>query len=980
MWRRVSYYRDRVPGAGQMRKSSHYVVLFLGLLMVPQVHAGSDLPPGTPPYTRFSPTIKVYPQNFAIAEDRDSIVYMGNYDGVLSFDGELWRLTPLPNHELVRALAYDGHARVYVGGFDEFGYIDHDAAGQPVFHDLVKAFGGAIKKRNFEDIWSIALGSRGVFFVALHDVFMYDPATGRTRTWHYPGRFGAIVNYHGDIVLQFRGRGLERYHAGKWEMLPGGEHFKRLVERFIPLASGGLLALASGGRWAVCQDGRVVPFQVPRGFPASSHFFNGLVLNDRTLVLASNDGSLYFLSADGSRSRRMHLEDGTLSDILRGNDGGLLVVGDQALYHVLWPSAWTQVEEVNGLSGSLSKAVQWHGDWYMLTGAGVFRALRGPSDEPFHYRRLDWTDHEAWDLLPIDDEHALLAESYAVFEIDNGKARAITHDHLYPRDFLRSRFHAGRIYVGDGSGVAALVGSGGRWRLALDDERMKGLNVDTMVEAAPDTLWIGTERGGVRRLRLNADGTAIVGQRAFGKQDGIDYGNGPQGGDVAQLSDGNLIATTAAGEFRWNGSRFVRDGLDGLDRLRKPGEWLTIRTRGDDAWAYSDENVYHRPGKSRPWRKEPIGQIRHGAIQDLALLPDGRAMLVTMDVILRYKPLSYAVHGVAPHVLLRAVELTRADGSHTYLPLHAKAPVQIPEEGSQLTFNFALPDYSGHQSALYSARLKGFEPRYSKWASESTFTYSQLRPADYAFHVRGRDAAGQITSARPFRFAILPRWYASTWGISLWLFLLVLAVLSLAALFVRFRTRKLAAEKERLEAMVTERTAELEAANRQLDTMAHLDGLTGIPNRRRMDDYLEQVWEQCSERRRPLSVLVIDVDRFKDYNDRNGHVAGDLFLKELTATLSHCLRRHEDFLARYGGEEFLVVLPGGDADTALELAEIMRGEVAAREGPTISVGVATAVPTSDLTITRLIREADAALYRAKAQGRNRVVAADAAAR
>lgn len=958
---------------GEMKKAGRFAVLLLGLLVVSQARAGAGPPAGIPPYTRFVPNLNVYPQNFAVAEDGNSIVYVGNYDGVLSFDGERWRLIPLPNQEVVRALAYDGHDRVYVGGYNEFGYIDRDAAGQPVFHDLVKLFGDLIKKKDFADIWDIDIAPQGVFFVALHRVFLYDPANGHVKAWQYAGRFGSIVNYRGQVILQFRGRGLERYSKGRWEMIAGGQHFKHLIERFVPLASGGLLALASSGGWEVYRNGHTVPFAVPHGFPASSHFLQGLALNDSTLALASDNGSLYFLSADGKRSNRMLLADGTLSGMIRANDGGLLVVGDQALYHVLWPTAWTMVKERNGLSGSLSKAVQWHGDWFILTGAGVFRALAGSPDKPFHYRRLDWTNHEAWDLLPLDDTHALLAESYSVMEISDGEARPITHDHLYPRAFLRSRFHSGRIYVGNDSGVATLVRSGKRWRLALDDESMKGLGVDTMAETASDELWIGTQRGGVRLLRLNKAGTRIIGQQSFGKGDGIDYGNGLRGGDVTLLPDGRLIATTDGGEFRWDGHRFVRDDLGGLDSLRKPGEWLSISARGSEVWAYSDESVYRRAGQSQPWRKEPIGQIRHGAIQSLSLLPGGQALLVTMNVILRYKPLAYAVHRIVPHVLLRGVELTRSDGSHAYLPLHSKEPVQIPEEGSRLTFDFALPDYTGHRSALYSVRLENIEPGFSKWASNSTYTYSQLRPADYSFDVRGRDAAGQVTSTRPFRFTILPKWYASEWASILWIVLLVLASVSVALLFVRFRTRKLAAEKNLLETMVAERTAELETANRQLDTIAHLDGLTGIPNRRRMDDYLEQVWQQSLERQRPLSVLVIDVDRFKDYNDLNGHVSGDLFLKTLTSTLSHCLRRSEDFLARYGGEEFLVVLPGADTDKAHELAEHMRQEVETGEGPTISVGVATAVPSPEWTITKLIREADAALYQAKSEGRNRVV-------
>lgn len=950
--------------------------MLAGVLLCPQVHAGNPPLPGIPPYTRFAPNLNVFPQNFAVSEDRNSIVYVGNYDGVLSFDGERWRLIPMPNHELVRSLAYDGHRRIYVGGYDEFGYIDHNAAGQPVFHDLVSAFKGLLKKPDFEDIWSVDVSPDGVFFVALRQVFLYDPGTDQVKIWRYPGRFGAIVNYRGHVVLQFRGRGLEEYRDGRWQLLPGGEGLKHLVDRLVPIGGHGLLALSANGSWRVYRDGQVRPFPVPEGLPAPSHFFAGKELSDGTLALSSDNGSLYFLSADRRHSSRIHLADGALSDLLVANDGGLLVIGDQALFHVQWPTAWTLVNETNGLSGTLHRAVEWGGNWYVLSGAGVYEAIAGSADRLLHFGHLKWSDHAAWDLLPLDRQRALLAESYAVMEIRGGKARAITSEHLYPRVLLRSRFDPDRVYVGTESGLATLIRSGGRWRLGLNDEGMHGLRVNSIVEVAPGHLWLGSERGGIRSLTIGRHGRHVVAAKTFGARNGLRYGSGPHGGDVAALPDGTLIVSTAKGEYRWNGERFVADGLGGLESLRKPGQWLTIAARSGDTWAFGEDNVYHRAGKSQPWKTEPIGRIRHGAIQHINLLANGAAMLVTTDAILHYAPLQHPVHRVDPHVLLRGVKLTRPDGSQESLPLYPRVPVRLAKGAGALTFDFALPDYTGHHVSLYSARLADMETRFSAWAPNAGYTYSQLKPADYSFYLRGRDSGGSITSIRPFRFSVLPDWYASQWARVLWAALLALVALLVAGGLVRFRTRKLAAEKGLLEAMVAERTAELEAANRQLESMAHLDGLTGIPNRRRMDDYLEQVWQQCVERQRPLSVLVLDVDRFKDYNDRHGHVAGDLFLKKLTETLSHCLRRSEDFLARYGGEEFLVVLPGANAATAFDLAEHMRAEVeAGNHGATISVGLATAVPTPELSIIKLISRADRALYEAKATGRNRVVAA-----
>jgi len=162
--------------------------------------------------------------------------------------------------------------------------------------------------------------------------------------------------------------------------------------------------------------------------------------------------------------------------------------------------------------------------------------------------------------------------------------------------------------------------------------------------------------------------------------------------------------------------------------------------------------------------------------------------------------------------------------------------------------------------------------------------------------------------------------------------------------------------------------------------MAHIDVLTGIPNRRRLDEYLGVVWEQCGDRGRPLSLLAIDVDRFKDFNDKQGHLAGDELLKQLALVLGHCLRRSEDLLARYGGEEFLAVLPGADLAVATTLAEKMRVEMEhSGLGATISIGVASRVPDASASLTELVARADAALYVAKKSGRNRVEVAYAAA-
>lgn len=165
-----------------------------------------------------------------------------------------------------------------------------------------------------------------------------------------------------------------------------------------------------------------------------------------------------------------------------------------------------------------------------------------------------------------------------------------------------------------------------------------------------------------------------------------------------------------------------------------------------------------------------------------------------------------------------------------------------------------------------------------------------------------------------------------------------------------------------------------------LENLAWVDGLTGIPNRRRFDQMLENEWQRAMRGQTPLSLLLMDLDGFKTFNDRHGHLAGDDCLKTVARALAHITHRASDLVCRYGGEEFACLLPGTDAAGARHVAETMRlqvGQLAIPLAPhegyghvTLSLGMATLIPERDADARALLAMADAALYRAKAGGRN----------
>ncbi|WOD40760.1 diguanylate cyclase domain-containing protein [Nodosilinea sp. E11] len=182
-----------------------------------------------------------------------------------------------------------------------------------------------------------------------------------------------------------------------------------------------------------------------------------------------------------------------------------------------------------------------------------------------------------------------------------------------------------------------------------------------------------------------------------------------------------------------------------------------------------------------------------------------------------------------------------------------------------------------------------------------------------------------------------------------------------------------------LEQRVELRNQELVQLNQELQRLAHVDGLTQAANRRYFDSFLAQEWQRLAREQQPLSLLMCDADYFKSFNDTYGHQAGDRCLQQLAQVFQQAIHRPADLVARYGGEEFAIVLPHTDLMGAIHLAQSICAAVRALSIPhknspleqiTISIGIATAIPSAIYQTRDLVAAADQALYLAKEKGRN----------
>jgi diguanylate cyclase (GGDEF)-like protein len=945
------------------------IFFWVALVTVNDMAAAAEIV-GSPPYFRFASDLDSTPQNFAIAQDSKGIVYVGNADGVIEFDGERWAITHLNNREIVRSVAIDANDRVYVGGYGSFGYLQRDPAGTSHFIDLTPKFKTALAGREFADIWNTLITTEGVYFRALRDVFFWDPRTDQARLWHHDGKFGHIARYHGETLLQFRGEGIKRRRADDWLSLPETKMLVNNIYGLIPTFDGGLLTIGSDGKWFKLKDNNVTIVNMPVGMPSSDNFQRGLALNDGSIALTKGDGQLYIVDRNLRFERHFKIDPGFLAGLAPAVDGGFWTSVDGAIYRIHWPAPWTVLNRDHGTLGDLSAVASWNKHSYILGSGGTQKMLPQPSGLPT-FEPANWSAQVAYDLIEIDSQRALFADSYQLFLVANNKATTVSTETFYPRRFWRSTYRPSRIFVGTESGLRSVDVQGEKLTLSLADPQTLEVLIDSIAEISATELWFGTERSGLWHVQLDSTGT-ILQQTQIDSTSGLRLGIIPTAA-VTRLDDGSLIVSTEFGFFKFTDGRFVADDLFGLEAKRGKEELLRIvKGSHNDLWAFSGNHLWRRRANST-WIEQPIQGLKHGEIQAIDRLADGNQAVVTTQSILINDPAQQAPSSHPPKVLLRTVARVLADGTEQLMPLQPVTPAAFAYGDFGLRFAFALPEFTQSSERMYQGRLVGYETQFSNWSRARGYTYSRLSPGAYSMQIRARDGDGNISEIVPYDLIILPPWYRTWWAYMLWAMGAATLLWQSTRWFIGRRTLRLANDKKRLETTVAERTQELASANARLEKMAHLDGLTGIANRRRLDEYLTTIWNQSRERDRPLAVIVIDVDHFKKFNDTHGHLAGDELLKNLVPQLLHCLRRTEDLIARYGGEEFLAILPGADTIIANKVAEAMREAVEQSElGATVSIGVASAIPNGG-DAAELVQAADRALYQAKNNGRNRVV-------
>lgn len=925
----------------------------------------------TPPIARYKVELDSYPQNFALQQAPDGKVYIGNHGGLGTFDGSRWSLSELPNYDVVRALAVAPNGRVYVGGQGLIGYFTPDSRGQLNYTDLTSRLSDQLPADELGSVRAVLLHEGRVYFRSRRHLVRFHEADARIRAWSTPTAFLSMGIWRGQLVAHERGRGL---------VMLGEEARPRLLPDSASLqASSSLIALddqrlmiIGAQRWLVYDGVGLQSLAVPEDMPSAQQIRSAARLSESEVVLASSMGAIHIFEPDSGALRSIQLTPENLNSVARGRDGAILAASNDELFHLRWPSGIGSIGEDEGLRGSLWALQRWGDRWIGVTDAGFQELIReevGVRVEP-----LNWTHEDAWAVLPWDEQRALLAAGGAIWWKDGQIMREVLPPEPKAKLLVRSPHDPNLVFVATFDGLHVLRFEQGQWRRL---NTITGPNVGQIQAISREELWLGTVNDGIQRLRFSEDFQTLEAQQRFGADDGLKLD--PTGGaSIFADGAGGWVVSTEHAFYRVQDGAFEATDLDGLAQLRDAGEPVNLAVGPDGTrWAFSYKHIYRFDSEAQRWIRESTGQIRHGAIDHVAFEDDASALFSAGRKIIKVQATPpERVHPPTP-IQLRSIQHI-SDSGHRVLLDHG-SKLSFPHGGFSLSIRYSIPDIGDPGAVKYRAVMSGGEVWDQGWSTNGGLALFDLNAGTYVLQVQGRDSQGNISSLPPIPVEVRPPWYGTTWvragGLLIFLGLVIVCVW----LFTNLRTRRINRLRQRLQRLVQKRTDELAQANAQLHALAHRDPLTNAANRRRLNEYLQDAWQHAQQTNSALSLLAIDVDNFKSYNDQHGHMAGDQMLISVVGAIEAAMQHKAGLLARFGGDEFIVVLPGTSLEEASDIADEACRQVEAGEyASTVTIGVACAWPDEDeySSTDALTRAADVALYAAKRAGKNCVRRAD----
>lgn len=829
-----------------MRRAICLLIVALSFPMgaIGQAPASSGTVPGAPYFfehfaSEMLPAVpdQDFPQNFAVTQDAQGLVYVANNNGVLQYDGVAWRVIEVS--QWVRSLATDAQGTVYVGAIGDLGYLEAGPKGSLRYASLLEFI--PEEDRDFTEIWATLATRDGVYFQSRERLFRWD---GREmRVWRSRGDgFHTAFSVRGQLFVREIRQGLKTVVGNDLRFVPGGEDF-RPVFMMVPYdAKRILIGMRSG---FVVYDGRTfepLPTAFDHRLNTDLKLYHGAALPDGTFALATHGGGVLIMNRRGHIVQQLNeassFPENWVNYVFTDRQGGLwAALNAKGVVRADVPSQLTVFDKRHGLDGFIHAYVRHEGRLLVATSTGLFVERDSLVDLTTQARFRPVTvfsksgeavSSAVWSFFRADDGLLLAATGLGVAEYRQGSfyllsanpEPAVPINALWGGDWSANRTQ-NPVFVGRQDGLSMLWLTPGGWRF----QKVPGVagEVRSIVgEPGRRVLWVSDNDRQVWRLSFEA--SALRPQiRTFGPEQGL-----PAKVNV-NLVFREPLFVSHRGAYRLNrlaqrpADRFEQAAFLDVRLGEERSLWSVHAAPGHaEAWLVYDthvEAVRRRAGGAFVRRRPAV--LRFPKVMNAQALvdPDGRAWLSNGVALLRYDPYVQKPYTAPFHVLVRRITTAETDSLiYDGAPVPKGSVAVFDHKQGNLRVEVAAPTYNLSDLTEYRFWLEGSKEGWTEWTRVPRRIFPNLWEGRYTLRVQARNAQGVMAIEAAYAFRLLPPWYRTWWSYALF----TSFVLSLIMLLLHHRqvveenkrVREQARELAR-ERLVKER---LQLANQQLQT------------------------------------------------------------------------------------------------------------------------------------------------------------------
>ena len=760
---------------------------------------------GRPFLTNYSPNLyDANPQNWDIVQDNRGVMYFGNTEGVLEYDGYNWRLIKLPNNSVVRTLACDRNGRVWIGGSGEFGYLAPDDTGKMSYVSLV----GKIhpeEERDFNDVWGTYVHNDDIYFSTFSKNFRYSGDSVYVNIPLDSNRFEFLIALDNSILKWVGGKGLFKKEADEFIMLPGSEILQNNgIADIHPFNETGIMILTRRREFFLYdgQSMKRLEYEAmdeirqynPRRF---------LPLPNDQMAIGTLNGGIFIVGSNGKILHHYQKANGLQDNVVYGmyldmNDA-LWIAMDNGIARFPISSPLTYFNTDLGLTSNVMSLKRYHDVLYVGTTEGA--SYLDPSTGTF--KPVENVGFQCFSMIIVNDQ--LLTAS------QNG-VQTLQKDHKVSMDTIRtnslalyeSKKHPGYVFVGTTNGAGIINVPKGRKYEVIG--RFEGVNdgIWSFAEDEEGRLWLGTESQGAIRITFNnwPDPNDITIER-YSADNGLPFGQLYlyKVGETVYFMPFNGIFT-----FDDETKQFARSTTFG-EKASTMGTILT--PAGEEEVYLSNYKGAVLANKNEKGEYDlissPFKPFENAILTNILPEDDGITWFATSVGLIRYDANMDVDYKSEFNLLIRNVTVN--EDSVLFYGTNKKEPTNyVLDYGlNNLTFSYASPFYVQESMTEYKTWLEGYDKDWSDWSNRVDKEYTNLREGNYTFHVIARNIYETESSEATFDFRITPPLHRTIFayiiyvvfgGIFIWL-------------IVRYRTGQLKAQQKVLEDTVRERTAEL---------------------------------------------------------------------------------------------------------------------------------------------------------------------------